>query len=86
MQCLCIIYFSTVKTIEKTTGSLCNYYRDEPNDLITNSASFEYKNSITGKTIEYNVPKRITDEDDNLANNPNYNANKIDTNETKIVV
>ena len=43
----------------KTTCSLWNYYRDEPNnppadnynaDPITNSASFKYKSSITGKT------------------------------------
>ena len=47
------------KKYGKTTGSLWNYYRDEPNnppaanynaDSITNSASFKYKSSITGKT------------------------------------
>ena len=47
------------KNYRKTTGSLWNYYRDEPNnppaanynaDSITNSASFKYKSSITGKT------------------------------------
>ena len=74
------------KNYRKTTGSLWNYYRDEPNDPITNSASFKNKNSITGKTIVYNVPERITDEDSNPVNNPNYDANKIDTKETKIVV
>ena len=46
------------KNYTKTTGSLWNYYRDEPNDFpannynanpITNSASFKYKTSITGK-------------------------------------
>ena len=46
------------KNCRKTTGSLWNYYQDEPNnppatnynaDPITNSASFKYKTSITGK-------------------------------------
>ena len=48
---------SAVKTIKKTTGSLWNYYRDEPNDFhannynanpTTNSGSFKYKSSIVG--------------------------------------
>ena len=47
------------KNYRKTTGSLWNYYRDEPNnppandyneDPIANSASFKYKNSFIGKT------------------------------------
>ena len=47
------------KNYRKTTGSLWNYYRDEPNDSpaddynsdpITNPASFKYKSSIIGKT------------------------------------
>ena len=47
------------KNYRKTTGSLWNYYRDEPNnppannynpDPITNSESFKYKSSIIGKT------------------------------------
>ena len=53
------------KNYRKTTGSFWNYYRDEPNnpplndddhpsidyngDPITNSESFKYKSSITGK-------------------------------------
>ena len=42
------------KNYRKTTGSLWNYYRDEPsNPLSSNSESFEYKTSITGNT--YNV-------------------------------
>ena len=42
------------KNYEKTTGSLWNYYRDEPSDpLSSNSKSFKYKTSITGKT--YNI-------------------------------
>ena len=45
------------KNYRKTTCSLWKYYRDEPNnppanyydaDPITNSASFKYKNTITG--------------------------------------
>ena len=44
------------KSYRKTTGSLWNYYRDEPNnpvaynynaDIITNSVSFRYKNNFT---------------------------------------
>ena len=58
------------KNYKKTTGSLWNYYRDEPNnptlnsddsptvnynaDPITNSESFKYKSSITGKTSNAN--------------------------------
>ena len=46
------------KNYSKTSGSLCNYHGDEPNnppancnaDPITNSASFKYKSSIIGKT------------------------------------
>ena len=58
------------KNYRKTTGSLWNYYRDEPNnppfndddpptvnynaDPITNSESFKYKSSIKGKTSNAN--------------------------------
>ena len=39
----------------KTTGSLWNYYRDEPiNPLSPNSESFRYKTSIVGKTPQGN--------------------------------
>ena len=42
------------KNYKKTTGSLWNYYRDEPSDpLSSNSESFKWKTSITGNT--YNV-------------------------------
>ena len=34
----------------KTSGSLWQYYRDDPNDNITQSESFKYKFKITGKT------------------------------------
>ena len=52
------------KKYSKTTGSLRNYYKDEPNnpprndyntDPITNSESFKYKTSITGKTSNVNL-------------------------------
>ena len=43
-----------IKNYRKTTGSLWNYYRDEPsNPLSSNSESFKYKASITGNT--YNI-------------------------------
>ena len=42
------------KNYRKTTGSLWNYYRDEPsNPLSSNSESFKYKTSITRNT--YNI-------------------------------
>ena len=63
------------KNYKKTTGSLWNYYRDQPsNPLSTNSESFKYKTSITGNT--YNV---VNDDD-------NYQANKVGKNETEIAV
>ena len=53
------------KNYGKTTGSLRNYYKDEPNSgteeninySIKNSKSFEYKASITGKLEGNNVEK-----------------------------
>ena len=43
------------KNYRKTTGSLWNYYRDEPNNpLSSDSESFKYKTNITGKTPENN--------------------------------
>ena len=43
------------KNYRKTAGSLWNYYRDEPrNPLSSNSESFKYKTSITGKTPRNN--------------------------------
>ena len=48
------------KNYRKTTGSLWNYYRDEPsNPLSLNSESFKYKTSIVGKTPQ---------DDDSLTN------------------
>ena len=53
------------KNYRKTTGSLFNYYRDEPNSgaigninySIKDSKSFGYKTSITGKLDSNNVEK-----------------------------
>ena len=43
------------KNYWKTTGSLWNYYRDEPsNPLSSNSESFKYQTSIVGKTPQNN--------------------------------
>ena len=43
------------KNYRKTTGSLWNYYRDEPsNPLSSDFESFKYKTSIVGKTPEDN--------------------------------
>ena len=43
------------KNYRKTTGSLCNYCRDEAsNPLSSNSKSFKYKANIVGKTSEGN--------------------------------
>ena len=44
------------KNYRKTTGSLWNYYRDEPsNPLSSNSKSFKYKTNIVGKRPEDNI-------------------------------
>ena len=34
----------------KPSGSLCPYYKDDPNDNIVESESFKFENKITGKT------------------------------------
>ena len=40
------------KNYRKATGSLWNYYRDEPsNPLSANSESFKYKTNIVGKIL-----------------------------------
>ena len=63
------------KNYRKTTGSLWNYYRDEPsNPLSSNSESFKYKTSITWNT--YNVGD----------GEAGYDADKVGRNETEIVV
>ena len=63
------------KNYRKTTGSLWNYYRDEPSDPLSfNSESFKYKTSIQGNT--YNVG----------AGEEGYDANKVGKNETEVVI
>ena len=62
------------KNYRKATGSLCNYYRDEPSDpLSSNSESFKYKTSITDNN--YNVG----------GGKAGYDAGKVGKNETEIV-
>ena len=73
------------KNYRKTTGSLWNYYRDEPsNPLSSDSESFKYETSITGNT--YNVDEKITNDDGNEVDNPKYDANKAGKNETEVVI
>ena len=63
------------KNYKKTTGSLWNYYRDEPtNPLSSNSESFKYKRGITGNT--YNIGD----------GEEGYGANKVGKNETEVVI
>ena len=63
------------KNYRKATGSLWDYYRDEPsNPLSSNSEFFKYKTSIQGNT--YNV----------AAGKAGYDANKVGKNETEVVI
>ena len=63
------------KNYKKTTGSLWNYYRDEPSDpLSSNSESFKYKTSITGNTYNLGV------------GDAGYDANKVGKNKTEIAI
>ena len=67
------------KNYRKTTGSLWNYYRDEPsNPLSSDSESFKYKKSIKKNT--YNVEEKITNDDGNEVDNPKHDANKVGKN------
>ena len=43
----------------KTSGSLWQYYKDDPNDNIENSESFKYKIKITGKTPDNGNTKDV---------------------------
>ena len=82
------------KNYSKTSASLWNYYKDEltdytndnncPNKNVINSRSLKYKTSITRST--YNVPRRITDDDGNPVNNPNYDRNRRSTKEVETAV
>ena len=63
------------KNYRKTTGSLWNYYRDEPSDtLSSDSESFKYKTSITGDTYNVGVGEA------------GYDGNKVGKNETEVVI
>ena len=63
------------KNYKKITGSLWNYYRDEPSSpLSSNSESFKYKTSITRNT--YNIGD----------GEEGYDANKVGKNETEVVI
>ena len=43
----------------KTTGSLRQYFRDEPNDVLRNSKTFKSKIKITGKTPDDDNEKDV---------------------------
>ena len=63
------------KNDRKTTGSLWNYYRDEPSDsFFSNSESFKYKTSITGNT--YNVGD----------GEASYDVDRVSKNKTEVVI
>ena len=68
------------KNYRKTTGSLWNYCRDEPNntpatdynaDPITNSESFKYKSSIAGKITNANQKDGENTEQENTKSKKN---------------
>ena len=63
------------KNYKKTRGSLRNYYRDEPsNPRSSNSESFKYETSITGKTYNIGDGKE------------GYDPNEVGKNETEVVI
>ena len=39
-----------INNYSKTSGNLCQYYRDDPDDSITQSESLKFKIKMTGKT------------------------------------
>ena len=47
------------KSYSKTSDTLWNYYKDIATDPITNSESFKYKTSITGKTANDGNTKEV---------------------------
>ena len=60
------IFLEYSKNYRKTTGSLWNYYRDEPsNPLSSNSESFKYNTSIIGSPYNIGVGEA------------GYDANKV---------
>ena len=43
----------------KTSGSLWQYYKDDPNDNIANSESFKFNVKITGTTLNKDNTKDV---------------------------
>ena len=43
----------------KTSGSLLQYYRDEPNHNLANSESFKFKVKITGKKLQLQIMRKM---------------------------
>ena len=43
----------------KTSGSLWQYYKDVPNNNISNSESFKFKMKITGKSLAAGNTKKV---------------------------
>ena len=82
------------KNYRNTTGSLCNYYRDElnndtndvnfPNKDVINSESFKYMTSVT-RSI-YDVDAKTSNAEGNEINNPAYDPNKSGKKELKAAV
>ena len=63
------------KNYKKTTGSLWNYYRDEPsNPLSSDSESFKYKTSVQENTYNFGAVEK------------GYDANNVGRNETEVVI
>ena len=63
------------KNYRKATGSLWNYYRDEPsNPFSSNSESLKYKTSITENTYNVGVGEEW------------YDANKVGKNKAEVVI
>ena len=86
INCISKINGSKTKiNYKKTTGTLWNYYRDQPsNPVSTNSESFKYKTSITGNT--YDVDLTIIGDGGNPIPNPDYDQNKESKKETEVVI
>ena len=63
------------KNYRKKTGSLCNYYKNEPSDILSSdSKSFKYKTSINGSAYNIGVGEA------------GYDANKFVKTETEVVI
>ena len=56
----------------KTSGSLWQYYRDEPNDNLVNSESFKFKVKITGKSPASLWQYYRDEPNDNLVNSESF--------------